>query len=654
MMMMGASEMLILLLFAGGPASDLLGIPPGERDAALVHAAAADSIVYFEWAERGQGKEGAEGVDGLVADPEVKHFLNQIVTAIKKNIEREFAGDNGGQTRQRAMFQALPEFVMAFSGRPGCLSISLKDDGAGGGDPLQALAMRAQALLVVNAGDKADEFSKTIGKWLSEIPGIAEPEKLDKIRLPLPVPAIVHRHEDYIILGIGQDIVDKAIERLTKKEGGLATNERFAAGWKELELKRTGNIGFIDLKSGAEELGELLGQDGAMIPMVMEATGIGNIEHIMSVTGVVDGMVRARVKAWTNGKLEGLMAAASGRAIVADDFRFVPNDSDVVMALSVDAGNFMNAIRELVGKIEPGAEEDFDEGVTEFEEEFGLSVKDDILEAFGNVVTLSNSPGDGGFVASMPVLTLEVKKPASAIKTVRKFAAYFDKHSTQLEENGSKPRRRGEYLERKEFMGQRIYMMNFVGDDDYIVSPTWAVNRTHFMFSLHPQAIKSRIRRMKRDSWKPYDFKPKADGDMVAFSAARMKDVLPKLYGFTPWFASSIMAMTQREGIEMDAFDYPSAAGLLPYMSDSQTVVLRTPTGLYAESNGPPLVGTIGALPVLSTPVMLFGFRVAAPRPAAVRVIEAPADAVDEAIEIREEPQANSAPPQARTVTSKF
>ena len=604
MMMMGGIELLIMLFFAGGPLSDIMGLPPGDRDTNLVHAAAEDSLLYFEWAARGEGKLGGEGVDGLVADPEVKSFFNRLVSAIQTSMTETMPPD----APQSEMMKALPQFVISFSGRPGCLYVGLKEDGPapGEGNPAMALAMNVEAALVVNAGEKADEFSQTIAAWLGQALGKA-PEKLDQVQLPLPVPAKLHRHENYIILAIGAGVLDKVIGRLKEPVGGLATNKRFAAAWDELKLERTGNLSWIDLASGAENVGELMGPDGAMIPQVLEMTGLNSVDHIMTVSGIVDGQVRSRIKAKTDGKQEGLLALMSGRALTADDFSFVPGDSDVVLALSLDGDKFLKAMRGLIENIQPGTGEEFDEGIGEFEEEFGLDVQKDILEAFGHVITLSDSPGDGGFVASMPVLTLEVTKPAGAFKTIAKFAEYFDKNGTSLQDDGSRRRGRGEYLERKEFMGQRIYMLNFVGDSDYIVAPTFAVNRNHFMLALHPQAIKSRIRRMaNKETWKPFKFAPKVDGEAIGYSAVKTSEVLPTLYGFTPWFASSVMSMVQRDGIKMDAFDFPSAQALLPYVADSESVLFRTDGGLRMESTAPPFLGSMTTMPIMSFPFMFW------------------------------------------------
>ena len=89
--MVGVSELLILLLGLGGPFNQLLGFPPGERDPSLVHAAPADSLLYIEWSARGQGKAGAAGIDGLVADPEVVVFFDRFKSAIETMMARNTA-----------------------------------------------------------------------------------------------------------------------------------------------------------------------------------------------------------------------------------------------------------------------------------------------------------------------------------------------------------------------------------------------------------------------------------------------------------------------------------------------------------------------------------------------------------------------------------
>lgn len=618
MMATGFSELLMILLLSGGPFSDFLGIPAGERDTQLAHAAATDSVLYVEWAARGEGKPGAPGVDGMYADPEMKQFVSRIMAAIKQGVSENVPPD----APQREMMGKLPEFALAFSGKPGCLFAAITD-GPAPDSPMAALG-RVKAGLVISAGDKADEFSATIAEWLAQIPGMQAPEKMERVQLPLPVPSFLHRHKDYLIVALGPKTLDEIIKGLDEGRGGIAENADFAAALKEVQMDRIGNIGWLDLKNGAESITEVMGPNGAMVPQVLEMAGLAGVEYGLSVTGVEDGKVRSRMKLKTDGKLKGLLTLGAGRGITKDDFAFVPADSDMVVAASIDAPKILAELRSFLSMASPGEEESMDEAIAEFEEEFDLDLEKDIFEAFGNVVTISNSPGDGGFVANLPVLTLEVRKPAGAFKTVAKFAEYFDKNGHKSENNG---RRRGEYLERKEFMGQRIYMLNAVGDDGFVIAPSFTVTRSHFMLALHPQPLKSRIRRQKEASgWQSFAFTPNPAGNTISFSYFKIEDILPKIYGFLPWVTQSFMSDIQAEGFKIDTFDFPSARAMLPYMCDAHSTVTRTEDGFIIDGTRPPVIGAIGGTLPTMVP-LLFGSRVVPMRIAEPAAFEAiPAD----------------------------
>lgn len=623
MMMMGGIEMLMMLFFAGGPLGDLLGLPPGERDTALVHAAAEDSVFYLEWASRGSGTPGAEGIDGLVADPEVAAFFQRLESAVTTAITGNLRDDPA-----RELMAALPGFVIAFSGRPGCLHVSFADgDPPANADPGLGVMMSLKAALVINGGDSADKFAQQLAGFMAPL-GINAAADFNHTPLPLPIPAEIHRHENYFILAVGPRTADEVANRLKESAGGLADNKDFSAALEALLLERTGSVAWLDLENGVEDIAGLMGPPGQMIPDALDMVGLGGVRNVVSVIGVVDGQVQSRVVAKTDGKLAGLMAMGAGRAMTAKDFSFVPADSDLVVAFSFDAQKILTGIREMVSRVDPGEEDDWDRTVTEFEDTFGLNVQKDIIDAFGHVVTISNSPGDGGWLATSPVLTLEVRKPAGAFKTVAKFAEFFDRQSTPRDENGRPKSRRAEFLERKEFMGQRIYMMNFVGDDDFIVAPSFAVNRSHLMIALHPQPLKSRLRRMADEAnWKTFQFTPKYKGDVICYTFVRTADILEDVYGFLPWIAQSVMSQLQGEGVQMDAFDFPSAQALLPYVGDAQSVIVRTEDGFRIENTAPPFVGSMTTLPVLSVPWLMFGMRAAEPAPFAIE-----AEPADEAV----------------------
>ncbi len=622
MVFMGFSELLILLLFAGGPFSDLLGIPPGDRDGALIHAAPADSMLYLEWAERGTGTAGAPGVDGLVADPEVRHFLARLEAATRDSLARNFPADDP----RRELMAALPRAVVAMSGRPGCVFATVRKDAIPeGADPSTAMLTGLRAAVIVSGGDSADEFTVTIRSWLTGLMGPNVPDKLDRLPLPLPlpVPAQLHRHGNYLILAIGAGTLDEVIERLDSREDGLATYAPFVAAHDAVKLARVGHVAWLDAKAARENLIPLLGPGAAgQAQMALNMVGLGGVNHVCSVVGVSDGQVVSRMKIGTDGKTEGLLALVAARGLQAADFAPVPADSDLVIAFSVDGQKILSAVQSMLAG-QGVDQEEWQESVTEFETEFGLNVQRDIFDSFGQAVTISNSPGDGGWIATSPVLTVEVRRPAGAFKTVAKIAEYIDRQGRQAE-NDQGPRQRGMYLERKEFRGQRIYMLNFVGEGSP-VAPSFAVTKTHLLIALHPQSLKARIRRMAdTERWESFAFVPDDAGDTVSWTYVRTSEILPRIYGFVPWLAQLAFDEMQREGFHMDAFDLPSGPALLPWLGDFEAELIRTEDGFRRDTSGPPFVSGLMSAPVFMPGIFLFGVRV--PQP----VLEAtePADAV--------------------------
>ena len=592
----GVVELLLIVLSMGGPFSQVLGLPPGDRDPDLVYTAVENSIVYTEWAARGKGKANAPGIDGLAADPEVKEFFARLQTATEEMIGRGTGDDTA---------KMLPEFALALTGHPGCVFLGLDTTSPVANDvpPQLAVLNAIRGALVVNGGDEADAIAQKIKAILKAGMGL-DLEKLDHAPLPLPapIPIQLHRHNNYIILGVGQDTIDQIVARLTAKAGGLANHKGFQAAWAELSMKRTGLVTFLDIEHGAPQVGKLVGQE-TMVEMGLQMAGLTGARWSMNVTGVVDGQcVSRRMVQGVSGD-KGLMALVSGRGIKTDDFAMVPADSDVVFAVSADIEKVLTEVKTLLGGINPDAAEDIDQGLKESGEAIGLSIMADIVPSFDQVVTVSNSPGDGGWIASSSVLTIGIKDQERAVKTLKAFANLFDR------EFGDRERRRRVVLERRRFLDTEIYMINTIGDDDLPVAPTWCLTKTHFVLALHPQALKSRLRRLQDTNWKPFSegFAGGPKGDTVVFTAMKMKSVLPRIYGFIPWVGQIVFSEMQSEGFDMNLFDFPSAQALLPYMSDSKSYMVKSPDGLRTHNEGPPLLSNLPTLIPSAVPALFLG-----------------------------------------------
>ena len=89
-----------MLLFGGFFGGGVMGLPPGERDAAFVQCPPKDVILYSEWAARGKGKAGAAGIEGFAADPEVLAFIAAIDKAVHDTIEINATQGRGEDPRR--------------------------------------------------------------------------------------------------------------------------------------------------------------------------------------------------------------------------------------------------------------------------------------------------------------------------------------------------------------------------------------------------------------------------------------------------------------------------------------------------------------------------------------------------------------------------
>ena len=608
----GFTELLMVLvsgsgLFSGG---GIMGLPPGERDAAFVKCAPAETLIYAEWSARSTGKAGAPGIDGLAADPEIRTFIKDIDRAVLAMIERE---TEGGRQEERILGEALPPLVKTLLMRPGCLYANVDTDAAakaleqGGGRFASIAGLRVT--LIINGGDRADDMAKKIDLLIdllaSELP-IEKTENLQHQKIPLPLPGAeltIHRHKNYFIVGFGEGTVGAAIAGLSGKSKGLAANARFAAAMQRVEMKRTAGVTWIDVKGIVSKTSQAMGLQGAMIIGMAKMTGADAIDSVAICTGVVDGQIRTKNYITTGGKTDGVLALAAGRAITSDDFSLIPADADFVFAGSLSAPKVLAAAREIVGNADPQSKEILDGTIKQLEAELGISFEDDVFKAFGDVWTIYDSPSGGGLFVSAPVLSLEVRDKEKASKVFTQLMKVME--NAFPGEQGNQFRRRGVFLEQKKFLDHTLFYVNTVGDD-VPIAPTFCVTDKQLLITLHPQTLKAHLRflaakeesfglRIGKDLKLP-------EGELLSLTYFDAKKLVQFVYGVTPYFAQLMFSEMQREGFPIDISSLPSARAILPYIGTSLSVAVRTKDGILLESQ-PALPVPGGSVGFLSLPM---------------------------------------------------
>lgn len=601
--MIGISALELLFLVASG-GGGLLGLPPGPRDAALMRCAPAESVVYVEWASRAEPKAGEPGVEGLLADPEVRLFLGTVKDAILKAADR---ASQNGPAEARVLAGELPQLVPMLLGRPGCLFVAPQPDAKGNGTlPFAALlASQTRGALVINGGDDADRIEKSALKLLALVPKLEpQPESLKEIKLPVPPdlpPVTIHREKSHFIVALGNGTLPFVLDGLNGSHDGLAKHATLKKALEASGISRVGSLSWIDLKGLQTVAVTLLGPSGAIVTQMSEMLGLSGVNSVVSVTGLERGQVVSKRFVATDGRTEGVLALVAGRGIRPEDFSVVPADADLVAAFSVDARKVLDAAKEIVRKSDPASSANLATLIQQLESVSGIKLEEGILQAFGDVWIVYDSPAAGGLLVTSLVGAIPVRDADRAKASYAKLVELVRNSLPGVTANGR--RRRGATLEQAKFQDATIHYVNIIGDD-VPFAPAFCLTPTHLLVAPHPQALKAHLRAAENKtkhfgSRLGTDFKT-AEGDLLGFFYCDSKTAGRVLYSIAPYAGQVLVSQIQREGVEIDIFALPSAAGVLPYLGDSVSMVVRTKEGLWHESRAAlplPFGGLLMTLP---------------------------------------------------------
>ena len=579
----------IFLFLLGG--SGLLGMPPGDRDAAFLKAAPQNSLIYVEWAARGPGKVGAPGVDGLVADPEIQFLLKTIEAGLAP------AGEPGADPDyEHSQFSSVDSLRLAslLTAHPGCIYATIDPAPAANGllfvpNP-QDLLKRLHVGVIIDAGADSDAiidaFNVMSGK---EVPH--QPE-MHAIPVPNGPQIVIHQEGTRLLVGVGANTITQIQAGLRGEVKGLDSSPRFQTGWKRIGLERVGSVTWFDVRGTTNIVLQSLGPAGAIAQPIIKGVGADALDYLLTGAGVVDGTVVQRSFLSTGGRTDGILLVAGSPPLKIEQLSHIPIDSDLVLAGSLSLGQVVQGVRELVGKTHPLSVQVFDETLKELEKELGLNLVNDVYPAFGNAWTAFSSPSEGGIAGSGLVAALEVRDPAKA-------QALYDR-LLQLVEQALVPQGvefGGEVeLKQQEFLGHSISYVNGSGLSFGVnpsMIPTFCLTRGHLLFAVHPQAMKAHLRHLGQR---------RPGFDQVAMKKLSLtKDELllgcyldgvhsvQALSGLVPFMGQTIAEIVHTQGGTFDPFVIPSGAALIPYAGDITLSVARVNDGILMESRNPHL-----------------------------------------------------------------
>src|SRR5262249_55416419 len=139
------------------------------------------------------------------------------------------------------------------------------------------------------------------------------------------------------------------------------------------------------------------------------------------------------------------------------------------------------------------------------------------------------------------------------------------------------------------FQGATIYYVNS-GYDDYgsskPISPAFCLTKTHLLFALHPQALKSQLRFLASKEPR-FDAAAKLKvangGELLGAVYIDTPRIGRVIYPLTPFLAKSTLNEWRDQGTTLDLGAIPSARAVLPYLRETMFSLTRRNDGLLIE-----------------------------------------------------------------------
>lgn len=582
--MFGVGFLTLLAFFTGGAALPL-GVPPVE-DPLMLKIAPAECVAYVTWSGMGKADPASKNsTEAMMAGAEVQRILTQLDQSLTAAL-LAIPTDDEESPIATAAKEGVPLGRVLLS-NPTAIFIESIGEGEAGPD------IRGGAL--VNLGDNAAKVQASLERLQTQFLKDAV-KKVDlggmpgsQINLGGGVPQINWAIKGkYLFVGFGAG----SVEGIVKRGSGAAP--KWLTELKQgSHIERMSSLVHVDVAKLKESTLPLLGPDGERFIGILRGLGVDNIAAFDMLSGLDAKGFLSQTKLTLAGETKGILTAVSDKPLSPLDLETIPADSTFAVAVRADAAELYNTFRQVVGNVQPGAEDEVERELRQVEEQTGVRIIDGIFRGLGDVWCAYNSPGEGGLLFTGLTITVNVRDHD------RLLGEYLKIHkivSDEAERVRGFRDGRGPQVKEIEFAGEKIHFMT--GERDFIVAPSFCLTKDHLIFSLFPQNIEALLSRDKtfQSLATSQHVGPhmKMDGGPSVIVYQDTRELFKMLYPLVP-----MMGQTMANEMGVDAgFDLsllPSVKAIAPHLQPGLTTIARTDDAVIFESRNTLPGGIIGA-----------------------------------------------------------
>ena len=377
----------------------------------------------------------------------------------------------------------------------------------------------------------------------------------------------------------------------------LAASERFAAAMKTVGGSAATPVVFVDLKGLVGTLEKfqpllaglqlpVLGEEGG-ISRVLEGLGLASVQSLSFASVPQAGGFTTSVFLHAPGLKAGLGSLLAQKPVTDEDLRMVAQDASWAVVSNVDLAGMYSGALDAAKGIVPQAHEQVTKGIEEFESRLGMKLREDVLGAFGDTWVIFDAPSNGGLWFTGITVLAELKpgnRLSAALRlVVRAIAALVEDEA-------------GVTLRSEKYRGTEITFVNVAGLP-MPVAPAWAEHDGRWILALYPQMVRTTLDRMMDKGASLLDNEDFQRGRKLlptgghSISYVDTKAGVGQAYSFVLPIAQMLLAMGQKQGLDLDASMLPRAGTLTRNLFGDVSTAVTTAQGYLSVSHGALPVG---------------------------------------------------------------
>jgi prepilin-type processing-associated H-X9-DG protein len=439
----------------------LLASPVLALGQALSDRVPADAIVYVGWtgSESLGPKYKGSNLESVLAESNIPAVFEQFLPEVFDKVAKE----NPDAAEPIKIFRTIAGPMWRHPSAFAFLGVDLQNPNG----------PRPHALLISQAGKDAAALQKQVDDLLK---GQGQP----------PFPVQVVRVGDLVALTVGYDKGEDALAGGPNGPKALTTNPNFTKALAQVDKDAviTGYIDVAGLLNVAGEIAKNAPQEAQdMYPKVKDALGLEGIHQVIWTEGFDGKQWGTRAFIAAPEPHPGLLGALmQGKPISNDVLKAIPQNATIAAAGRFDLGGFISAVRTAVGKVDPGAQQQFDQVVDQVNQTVGLDVQKDLLANLGDEWAYYTDPAVAGKGLLGITLVNRLKDPAKAEGALTKLEDFINKFAAEQ----LKDQQITVTLRQSKVGGMTIHYLAIPA-----ITPAWAIQDGNLYVGLFPEVVAS-------------------------------------------------------------------------------------------------------------------------------------------------------------------